>query len=312
MSKNRNRNLIRSNQCFHLLFRHFNRFHFFCHFLRHRNFYFFRCLHQKLYASVQRAYHFSRRLKHQRNRYFEQKLFHDQSLHRSFFVFRLRHSNRCANSRKMQTLFVRLFRFERLHHRNFIWSWTICFACSLRNRIHLICNDIKCVRFFWKTLTNAIVTTISKANVISYKVALRHIFMRQFHLFSNRSNSKHLSQHMFANSFRVNFRSRHVRFHLFFFSRFASMRFHFSTVFRSFFVCKHCQRRFVIYRFIDWVVSNVSKVENNEIFMKQRYWSFVSFHFVLKEYWFFFEKVTTLRKLEHVVCLFVLFVRFFS
>ena len=30
-------------------------------------------------------------------------------------------------------------------------------------------------------------------------------------------------------------------------SRFASMRFHFSTVSRSFSVCKHCQERFVIY-----------------------------------------------------------------
>ena len=123
----------------------------------------------------------------------------------------------------------------------------IFIACSLKNRIHLICNDIKCVRFLFVILTNA----ISQTNVISYKVALRHIFMRRFHLFSNRSNSKYLNQHMFANSFRVNFRFRHVRSHLFFFFRFVSMRFHFSTISRSFFVCKHCQERSIIYRFID-------------------------------------------------------------
>ena len=127
----------------------------------------------------------------------------------------------------------------------------IFIACSLKNRVHLICNDIKCARFLRKILTNAIVTTISKTNVISYKIALRHTFMQRFHLLSNRSNSKHLNQHMLANSFRVNFRSRHVRFHLFFFFRFASIRFHFSIFSRSFSVCRHCQKRSVIYRFID-------------------------------------------------------------
>ena len=61
----RSRNLF-NNQLFHFL-RHFNRwfFHFlfrhfnrsFCHFSRHRNFYFSRCLYQKSYANVQKAYH---------------------------------------------------------------------------------------------------------------------------------------------------------------------------------------------------------------------------------------------------------------
>ena len=114
----------------------------------------------------------------------------------------------------MQILFVRLFRFEFLHYRDFISSWTICFACSLKSRIYLICNDIKCVRFFFVILTNA----ISQTNVILYKIALRYIFMRRFHLFRNRSNSKHLNQHMFAKTFRVNFRFRDdFRSHLFFF-----------------------------------------------------------------------------------------------
>ena len=89
-----------------------------------------------------------------------------------------------------------------------------------------------------------------------------------------------------------------------------SMRFRFSTFSRSFSVCKHCQKRSVIYRFIDWVMSNVFKIESNEIFMRMRYWRFVFFHFVLKEYWLFcFEKVITLKK---YACLFVvLLARFF-
>ena len=104
--------------------------------------------------------------------------------------------------------------------------------------------------------------------------------------------------------------SRSISF-VFFSFRFVSMRFSFSKIFRSVSVCKHCQKRFVIYRFIDWIMSNVSKVENNKIFMKMRYWRFVSFHSTLKKYWLFLEKVITLRKLKHVVCL--LFVRsFFS
>ena len=86
----------------------------------------------------------------------------------------------------------------------------------------------------------------------------------------------------------------------------SSMRFFLSKISRSFFVCKHCQERFVIYWFIDWIMSNVSKIENNEILMKQRYWSFVSFRSILKKYWFFYlEKIITLRK--STCCLFVLF-----
>ena len=86
----------------------------------------------------------------------------------------------------------------------------------------------------------------------------------------------------------------------------SSMRFSFSTFSRSFSVCRHCQERSVIYRFIDWVMPNVSKVENNEIFMKMRYWRFASFHSALREYWssrsHYFEEVKT-------CCLFVLFAR---
>ena len=85
-----------------------------------------------------------------------------------------------------------------------------------------------------------------------------------------------------------------------------SFFFRFSKISRSVFVCKHCKEHFVIYRFIDWVMSNVFKVENNEIFMKTRYWRFVSFHFVLKKYWsswnHYFEKINML---------FVCFVRSF-
>ena len=105
------------------------------------------------------------------------------------------------------------------------------------------------------------------------------------------------------------FESTHVRenfsrqFSIFHSTSFISFFFRFSKISRFFFVCRHCQERFVIYRFIDWVVSNVSKVENNEISMRMRYWNFVFFHSALKKYWLFLEKVIALKKLEHVVCL---------
>ena len=83
-----------------------------------------------------------------------------------------------------------------------------------------------------------------------------------------------------------------------------SFSFRFSRISRSFFVCKHCQKRFVIYCFIDWITSSVFKIENNEIFKEMRYWRFAFLRFALKKYWFLFEKVTTLRKLA-CCCLFV-------
>ena len=87
---------------------------------------------------------------------------------------------------------------------------------------------------------------------------------------------------------------------------FSSMRIFFSTFSRSFPVCRHCQERFVIYWLIDWIMPNVSKVENNEIFMRQRYWSFASLRSTLKKYWFFYsEKVTTLTLKKLTCCLFV-------
>ena len=102
-------------------------------------------------------------------------------------------------------------------------------------------------------------------------------------------------------SIRISF-SRIFRFFSF------SMRIVFSTFFRFFFVCKHCQKRFVIYRFIDWIVSNVLRIENNKIFMKMRYWNFVFFHFILKKYWFLFEKNHYFEKVNMLfVCLFYSF-----
>ena len=77
-----------------------------------------------------------------------------------------------------------------------------------------------------------------------------------------------------------------------------SMRSFFSTFSRLFSVCRHCQRRSIIYWFIDWITSNVSKIENNEIFMKMRYWRFALLRSALKKYWFsrnhYFEKVNML------------------
>ena len=223
----------------------------------------------------------------------------NQSLHRNFHVFRLRYSNRCANFRKMQTLFVRLFRLEHLYHRDFISSWTICFACSLKNRIHLICNQIKKNRCFCAILTNAILKTI--ANLISYKIALRHISMRRFHLFSNRSNSKHLNQYMFANSFRVNFRSRHVRFHFFFSICFDAFSFFdsFSLVFCLQTLSKTF-RYLLIYRlnhvkcFQNWKQWNIQ--ENALLTFR-----FSSFCF--EKILIFLRKSHYFEKIKHVVCL---------
>ena len=86
-----------------------------------------------------------------------------------------------------------------------------------------------------------------------------------------------------------------------------SFSFRFSKISRSSFVCRHCQERFVIYRSIGWVMPNVFRVENNEIFMRQRYWSFASLRSTLRKYWSLFGKITTSRKLA--CCLFVCFVR---
>ena len=90
----------------------------------------------------------------------------------------------------------------------------------------------------------------------------------------------------------------------------SSMRLFLSTFFRSSSVCRHCQERFVIYWSTGWVTSNVSRFENNEILMRQRYWSFAPSRSTLKKYWSLLEEVTTLKKLKHVVCL--LFVRSLS
>ena len=112
------------------------------------------------------------------------------------------------------------------------------------------------------------------------------------------------------------FESTHVResfsrhFSIFHSISFISRSFRFSRIFRSFSVCRHCQKRFVIYWFIDWVKRNVSKIENNEIFMRMRYWRFASLHSVLRKYWFLLEKVIILKK--STCCLFVCFARSFS
>ena len=310
--------MFRNNQCrlFFLFRHHFDRwfFYFFRHFSRYRNFLFFRCFYQKTYANVQKTLFFSKyfynrcRWKYQKNRYFEQKSFHDRLLYSNFFVFRLRHSNRCANFRKTQTLFVRLFRFESFRRniktfRNFISSWTIWFACSLKSRIRLICNDIKCVRFLFVILTNA----ISQTNVISYKIALRYIFMRRFHLFRNRSNSKHLNQHMFAKTFRVNFRFRDdFRSHLFLF-----------FLFRFAFFFRHFRVHFLFANIVKNVSSFIDlSIESNQMFQKLKTMKYswkcvidVSFFFML--FWNnidFFSKKSLFWKIK-TCCLFVYFVR---
>ena len=97
--------------------------------------------------------------------------------------------------------------------------------------------------------------------------------------------STHVSM---KHSIRISF-SRIFRF------SFSSMRISFSTFSRSSSVCRHCQERFVTHWSTDWVMSSVSRVENNEIFMKQRYWSFASSRSTLRKYWpsrsHYFEKV---------------------
>ena len=63
-------------------------------------------------------------------------------------------------------------------------------------------HNIKCAFVFRAILTNA----ISKAMIVSYEFALRHISMRRFYLLSNRSNSRSSDLHMLAKIFRVNSR----------------------------------------------------------------------------------------------------------
>ena len=150
--------------------------------------------------------------------------------------------------------------------------------CNFRNNCNSDLIQIRITSYF-----NATISFVSKT-IKSEAFASAHVSMKH--------------------SIRTSF-SRIFRF-------FSSMRFIFSTFSHSFSVCRYYQKRFVIYWFIDWIMRIVSKVENNKIFMKQRYWSFASFRFTLKKYWFFLEKIIILRKLKHVVCLFVvLFVHFF-
>ena len=87
-------------------------------------------------------------------------------------------------------------------------------------------------------------------------------------------------------------------------SSISTFSFRFSKISRSSFVCRHCQWRFVIYWFISWVMSIVSRVENARILMKMRFSRFVSLRSTLRKYWFLLEEVTTLRELA--CCLFVL------
>ena len=196
----------------------------------------------------------------------------------------------------MQTLFVRLFRFERLHHRNSILSWTICFTCSLKNRIQLICNDIECVRFFRKFITNA----ISKTIAILYKIALRHIFMQRFHLFSNRSNSKHL--HQFTSRWNIRFAYHFREFFDFFF-------------FRYVFFSRHFRVHFLFANIVKNVSSFIDlSIESCQMFSKLKTMKYswnnvieILFLFVLlwKSIDFSTSKKSLFRKNQHVVCLFV-------
>ena len=67
----------------------------------------------------------------------------------------------------------------------------------------MACSGTRCARSLLAALANA----VPQANVTPYKAALHHTSMRRSHLLRNRSNPKHLSQHMPAEAFRATFRS---------------------------------------------------------------------------------------------------------
>ena len=92
--------------------------------------------------------------------------------------------------------------YLQIFNQNLIWSWMIYIAYFLRSRNQWVCSSIKCALVLCAVLTNA----ISKAIIVSYKLALRHISMRRSHLLSKRSNSKSSNLHMLAKVFRVNSR----------------------------------------------------------------------------------------------------------
>ena len=144
--------------------------------------------------------------------------------------------------------------YFQIFNQNLIWSWIIYIACFLRCRDQWVCNNIKCAHVFCAILINAISKAI--ALLSSYKFALRHISMRRSHLFSKRSNSKSSNLHMLAKVFRVNSR-------FWFTSWFLDSRrfFHFFSIF------EHRQEHSVICWIDSWIISNVSRVENEWRFL---------------------------------------------
>ena len=137
----------------------------------------------------------------------------------------------------------------------------------------------------------------------SYKFALRHISMRRSHLFSKRSNSKSSNLHMLAKVFRVNFR-------FWFTSWFLDSRR--SLQLSS--VLEHCQEHSVICWIDSWIISNVSRVENEwkSLFWGRLIWRnfksslFSNLSLVILLFWgsHYFEKV-----LECVVLFYFYFFR---
>ena len=150
---------------------------------------------------------------------------------------------------KVSTLAHFIYYFQ-IFNQNLIWSWMIYIACFLRSQNQWVCNSIKCALVLRAILTIA----ISKAMIVSYKLALRHISMRRSHLLSKRSNSRSSKLHMLAKIFRVN--------SWFWFT------FRFSMISQSRSICRRCQEHFVIYLSSNWFTSIVFRIESNEISMR--------------------------------------------
>ena len=61
--------------------------------------------------------------------------------------------------------------YFQIFNQNFIWSWMIYIACSLKIRIHLICNHVKSNRCFRIFSTHAISNTFSQFwNLIQIRI----------------------------------------------------------------------------------------------------------------------------------------------
>ena len=95
--------------------------------------------------------------------------------------------------------------YFQIFNQNFIWSWMIYIACSLKIRIYLICNHFISNRYFRIFSTHAISITFS---ILKFHTNSHYVMFQcnDFICLQNDRIRKFQNLHMFAKIFRENFR----------------------------------------------------------------------------------------------------------